>query len=158
MNNTLKVVIGVGAALVVGLLVGYVLGSLGKRVVANTAKQLKIRVQEAEGELKQQGQECERKVKAAKTSKQVLLAKERLLWAMLELYANNYGLTSQHLAGARLHLKSAARGLKGQPAKLADQLHDRVGGAQTLAMRLDPMARVQIKEILDELQQLPGAR
>jgi len=157
MNNTLKVVIGVAAALVVGLVVGYVLGMSGKRDLTVAVRQEQVRAKEAEGALKQQADQCERKAREARTGRHLLLCKEQLLRATGELYANNYGLTSQHLAGARRQLKSAMKGLKGAQAKEAENLHERIGGAQTLAMRLDPMARIHIEQILAQLQKLPGA-
>jgi Tfp pilus assembly protein PilX len=158
MNNTLKVVIGVAAALVVGLVVGYVLGSVGKRDLASAAKREKSRAQEAETALKDREVECEQKARSARIAKQVLLAKEHLLRATVEMYANNYGLTSQQLGIARNHLKSSMRGMKDAPLKLAQELFEEMGNAQTLAMRLDPMARVHIERILAKLQKLPGAR
>jgi len=158
MNNTLKVVIGVAAALVVGLVVGYVLGSTGKGSLAAEAKREKIRAQEAETALKDREADCERQATAARAAKQVLLTKEHLLRATVEMYANNYGLTSQQLGVARKHLKSSMRGMKDTPLKLAEELFEQIGNAQTLAMRLDPMARVHIEQILAKLQKLPGAR
>ena len=162
MNSTLKMVIGVGAALVVGLLVGYVLGSSGKRQLAQTAQREQKRANEADSALKQQREGCERTALAARTGKHVLLTKEQLLKAMVELSVNNYGLASQHLGVARSHLRSATRALKKgkkkQHEKQAEKLFEQIAGAQTLVMRLDPMARVQIEQVLAELHKLPGAR
>jgi tmRNA-binding protein len=158
MNNTLKVGLGVGGALLLGLVVGYVLGSSGKHELESTAQQEQTRAKEAEASLKELEEDCARRVMRARTAKQLLLTKERLLRAMVELYANNYGLTSQHLGIARKHLKSAIKGLKGKKhVATAQDLYERMGGAQTLAMRLDPMARVHIEQILAQLQKLPGA-
>jgi hypothetical protein len=159
MNNTLKVGLGVGGALLVGLLVGYVLGSFGKNDLEVTARREQSRAKEAEAALKEREEDCSRRTQKAKASKQLLLTKEHLLRAMVELFSNNYGLTSQNLGIARKHIKSAMKGLKSKThAKTAQNLYDRMGGAQTLAMRLDPMARVHIEQILADLQKLPGAR
>lgn len=158
MNSTLKVAISVGVALVVGFIVGYGLGAAGKSQ-ARTAQQLdQRRAEEAEAALKQQAEDCGRKEQAARQSKGLLLAKEHLLRATLELYANNYGLASQHLAHARKRLKQAIKGMQKQQAARAQELFDKIGGAQTLAMRLDPMSRIHIERIVAQISKLPGAR
>lgn len=157
MNNTLKVVIGVAAALLLGLVLGYVVGSMGKRDLAGSLKQAQTRAREADAALKDKEAECEQQARAARVAKQLLLTKERVLRATVEMYANNYGLTSQHLGAARKHLKSAIRGMKGSRAKDGEDLFERLGNAQTLAMRLDPMARVHLEQILARLQKMPGA-
>ena len=53
MNNTLKVGLGVGGALLLGLVVGYVLGSSGKHELESTAQQEQTRAKEAEASLKE---------------------------------------------------------------------------------------------------------
>ena len=107
--------------------------------------------------MEQERQECEQKAHNARISKQLLLTKEELLRAVGELYANNYGLTSQHLAQARKKIKAASKGLSKKHAKIAGELFEKIGAAQTLAMRIDPMARVHIEQILAQLLKLPGA-
>jgi hypothetical protein len=158
MNPTLKVAIGIAAALVVGFIVGYGLGASGRSEAEKAQKREKRRADEAEAALKQQVEECTRKSKAARRTKHVLLTKEHLLRAAVEIYDNNYGLASQHLAHARKRLKSASRSLKKRHAKRAHEIYEKIGGAQTLAMRLDPNSRVHIVRILRELSKLPGAR
>lgn len=158
MSNTLKVVIGVAAALLVGLLVGYVVGSSGKRDLQQQVEREKSRGTEAEAALKQQTDECDRKSKAARGSRNLLLAKEQLLRALVELYANNYGLTSQHLGVARSYLRGATAGLSKSHAKTVQDLTSRIEAAQALSLKLDAMARSEVEQILGELQKLPGAR
>ena len=162
MNSTLKTAIAVAAALVVGLLVGYVLGSSGKRRLAQAVEHTQKRATEAESALKQQRNDCDRAALAARTAKHVLLTKEQLLRATVELSVNNYGLASQHLGVARGHLRSLtkalSKGKKKHHEQRAHKLFEQIAGAQTLVMRLDPMARVQIEQVLAELQKLPGAR
>ncbi len=158
MSNTWKAVIGAAAALAVGFVVGLVVGRIGKSELEATLQKAKRRVTEAEEALKRDGEDCKQRIAAAQTNKHLLLAKEELLRATVELCSSNYGLTSQHLAQARSFLRSAQRGLRKEDAPKALAIFDRVGDAQTLAMRLDPMARIRIEQILADLQKLPGAR
>jgi len=158
MSPTLKVGIALVVALLIGFVVGFGLGAAGKREFERGQRREKNRAEEAEAALKQQQGQCSQQAKSCKTGKQLISAKEQLLRAALELYANNYGLTSQHLAQARQKLRAASKGLNKRHAAQTLELYERVGQAQTLAMRLDPMARVQIEHILADLQQLPGAR
>lgn len=158
MSNNLKIVIGAGALFLVGLLVGFVLGSTGKWEAREALKQCKQQATEADNALEEERQECKQETQKAHVSKQLLLTKVELLRAVGELYANNYGLTSQHLARARRSIKSASKGLSKKHTKVTDELFEKIGAAQTLAMRLDPMARVHIEQILAQLQKLPGAR
>lgn len=157
-SSTLKIVIGVGAALVIGFLAGFLAGHSGRSEAEDALQKAKNRAAEAEDSLKREGDECKDRLQANKTSRQLLLAKEELLRAVVEIYGNNYGLTSQHLAQARSWLRSAQKGLKAREGALARDLYDKIGEAQTLAMRLDPNARARIVHILGELQRLPGAR
>jgi hypothetical protein len=158
MTPTLKVGIALASALLIGLVVGYGLGAAGRGDLEQAAKKAQVNADDAEAALKQLQDQQGKKAKKFKTSKLLLRAKEHLLRAALELYANNYGLTSQHLALARKRLRSAKKGLKKRHAKRASELYDRIGQAQTLAMRLDPTARVHIEQILAALQKIPGAR
>jgi uncharacterized membrane-anchored protein YhcB (DUF1043 family) len=158
MASSLKAVIGVGAALVVGFVVGYILGHFGSRELEEALTKAKQRAADAEETQKRESDECAQRERAAKTSRQLLLTREELLKAVVELSSNNYGLTSQHLAQARSWLKSAEKGLKPADGKRAREIFDRIGDAQTLAMRLDPLARNHIERILVEMQRLPGAR
>jgi hypothetical protein len=157
MSQNIKLALALGGALTVGLVVGLVLGMSGKRQALRELEKVTRRATDAEEAQRREASECSKQVSAAKSGRDVLLAKEHLLRALTELYANNFGLTSQHLAQARTRLKSAEKGLKKSELEKVKDLFDRIGGAQTLAMRLDPMARVQIEQILDELQKLPGA-
>lgn len=154
----MKAVMGAAAALVVGFLIGFLVGRLGKSELEASLQKAKRRTVEAEEALKRDGEDCKQRMASAQTHKHLLLAKEELLRATVELCASNYGLTSQHLAQARSFLRSAHRGLKKEEGAKALVIFDRVGDAQTLAMRLDPMARVQIDQILADIQKLPGAR
>lgn len=158
MNTWQKVAIGVGAALLLGFAVGYVLGASGKGKAEDALASARRRANDAEASLKQQTDSCERRLAKSKLARRVVRAKEHMLWAVVELYANNYGRTSQHLARARREIKAAEDGLDSADAKLARALYDKMGAAQTLTMRLDPMARVEIDKILADLQRLPGAR
>jgi hypothetical protein len=158
MSTTLKALIGVGAALVFGLLGGFLLGRCGKSEAEEALLKTKRRAAEIEETAKREGEECAQRDRVARVGKQLLLTKEELLRAMLELAANNFGLTSQHLGQARSWLRAAEKNLKPVDAKRARELFDKIGEAQTLAMRLDPMSRVYIERILADLQRLPGAR
>ncbi len=158
MSSLLKTVVAVAGALLLGLLFGFLLGRMGKGDVEAALEKAKRRGAEAEEAMKREGEECREGLALAKTGKQLLLTKEALLRATVELYANNYGLPSQYLAQARSWLRSAQKGLKKTDAAKAADLHDKIGEAQTLAMRLDPTARLRIDQILVELQRLPGAR
>jgi multidrug resistance efflux pump len=158
MSSLLKTVVAVAGALLLGLLVGFIVGRMGKGDVEAALEKAKRRTADAEEALKREGEECKEGLAAAKTGKHVLLTKESLLRATVELYANNYGLTSQYLAQARSWLRSAQKGLKKSDAAKAADLYEKIGEAQTLAMRLDPTARLRIDLILTELQRLPGAR
>ena len=158
MSSTLKwSVLVVGAGLL-GFLVGFGLGRIGKGDVEQALQKSKRRVEEVEENSRREGEECRQRLQEAKAGKQLLLTKEELLRSVLELVSSNFGLTSQHLAQARSFLHSAQNGMKPPDQQKARALFDRIGEAQTLAMRLDPMARVQIEQILADLQKLPGAR
>lgn len=158
MTPTLKVGIALVSALLIGLVVGYGLGVSGRGDLERAAKKAQVSADDAEASLKQLQDQQDKKAKKYKTSRQLMRAKEHLLWAVWELFDNNYGLTSQHLALARKRLRSAKKGLKKRHAARTSELYDRIGQAQTLAMRLDPTARIHIKEILVALQKIPGAR
>ena len=144
--------------MVVGFVVGYILGHFGSRELEEALTKAKQRAADAEETQKRESDECAQRERAAKTSRQLLLTREELLKAVVELSSNNYGLTSQHLAQARSWLRSAEKGLKPADGKRARELYDRIGDAQTLAMRLDPLARNHIERILVEMQRLAGAR
>jgi hypothetical protein len=157
MSQNVKLAVAIASALVVGLIVGLVLGMSGKRQAQQDLASATRRANDAEEALKRESEEARRQVADAKGGRSLLLAKEHLLRALVELYSSNFGIASQHLARARTQLQSAEKGLrKGDLEKVRD-LFDRIGSAHTLAMRLDPMARTQIEEILEHLQKLPGA-
>ncbi len=158
MSQTVKWLLVAAGALLLGLLVGFGVGRMGRADAEAALHKAKRRADEAEESSRRESEDCAQRLQDAKTSKQLLLTKEELLRAVLELVSNNYGLTSQHLAQARSWLRSAQRGMKASDQPKAKALFDRIGEAQTLAMRLDPMARVQIEQILVDLQRLPGAR
>jgi hypothetical protein len=158
MTTSLKAVIGAGAALVVGFLVGYILGHFGRRDAEEALAKARQRATEAEEALKREGEECGQRERSVRAGKQILLAKEELLRAIVEISSNNFGLTSQHLSQARSYLKSAQKGMKPNDSQRTREIFDRVGDAQTLAMRLDPASRTHIERILIEVQRLPGAR
>jgi hypothetical protein len=158
MKMPLKIVIAVAAALVVGFVIGYALGHARLSDVESSLQLAKKQVGEADKNLQQANETCAQQQQAGRTSRQILLCKGELLQALVELSISNYGLTSQHLAQARSWLKAAEKGLKGGDAKRARELFDKIGDAQTLAMKLDAMARTHIEGILTELQKLPGAR
>ena len=63
MSNTLKIIIGVAAALVFGFVVGYFLGRSGKGDLAAAAKRERIHAEEVEAARKDLEQTCERKAK-----------------------------------------------------------------------------------------------
>jgi hypothetical protein len=158
MSPTLKWAIAAAGALLLGLAGGFGLGRAGKIEAEQALQKAKRRADEAEESGKREAEECNQRLLEARTAKQLLLSKEELLRAVVELTSNNFGLTSQHLAQARSWLRSAQKGIKAGDQPKAKALFDRIGEAQTLAMRLDPMARVQIEQILVDLQRLPGAR
>jgi uncharacterized membrane-anchored protein YhcB (DUF1043 family) len=156
MNTTLKLVIGVVAALAVGLLVGYVVGSLGKGEAQQALEKAKKRAKEAEAAYKEESESCAKKLTEARSSKRLLLAKEQILRSIVEHSTSNYGLASKHLAQARRHLKASLDGLSKKQKETVEDLYERIGKAQTLTMRFDPMARVMLEKILRELTKLPG--
>jgi hypothetical protein len=158
MNNTLKVIIAVAAALAVGLVVGLVLGMSGKRDAEAKLAAATRRATEAEQALETESKECSSRVTALTTSRKVLQVKESLLRALVEICANNYGLTSQHLGQARTRLRSAQKKMDKAAAAKAQQIFEEIGNAQTLAMRLDPMAKVSVEKVLAKVSRLPGAR
>jgi hypothetical protein len=158
MSSLVKAVIAAGAALAVGFLAGFLVGGLGRADAEAAAARAKRVGAEAEENAKRESEECRAQVAVAKSSRNLLQSKESMLRALVELHANNFGLTSQHLAQARSWLRSAQKGLKKADAERVRVLYDRVGDAQTLAMRLDPQARARIDQILAEIQRLPGAR
>ena len=88
----------------------------------------------------------------------MLKTKEHLLRAITEIYSNNYGLASQQLGLTRKKIKKATKLLRADAAKKALELYEKITGAQTLTMRLDPMSRVHVEQLLSELQKLPGAK
>jgi mannitol-specific phosphotransferase system IIBC component len=156
MNQYLRLVVAVASALAVGLVVGLVLGMSGKRQTQHDLDAAVRRAKDAEEALKRDSEECRGKVEEGRRSRELLLAKEHLLRSLVELFASNFGLASQHLGQARNRLKSAEAGLGKRELEKVKSLFDQIGGAQTLAMKLDPMARIQIEQILEELQKLPG--
>jgi hypothetical protein len=158
MSSNLKWAILVAGALLAGFVVGYGVGRIGKGETEQQLQKAKRRAEEAEEGNKREVDDCNQRLQGLKAGKQLLLTKEELLRAIVELSSNNFGLTSQHLAQARSWLRSAQKGLKADDQLRAKTLFDRIGEAQTLAMRLDPMARLQIEQILVDLQRLPGAR
>ncbi len=158
MSTLVKGVLGGIAALFLGFLIGFGVGRTGRGELEDAASKAKHRATEAEESARRESEECGQRVQDVKVGRQLLLAKEELLRAVIELISSNFGLTSQHLAQSRSWLRSAQKGLKQGDQQKAKAIFDRIGEAQTLAMRLDPMARVQIEQILTELQRLPGAR
>lgn len=158
MSTALKAGLGIAAAVVLGLAIGYGAGHYGKAEVQRALDKAKQRAEDAEENLKRESEQCARRMQEARTAKQLLLSQQELLRATLEIFSNNFGLASQHLAQSRSWLRSAQSGLKAKDLAKARALFDRIGEAQTLAMRLDPVARVQIDQIVAELQKLPGAR
>jgi len=158
MSMSIKAIVTAAGALIVGFLVGFILGRSGKLELEAELLKAKKRSAEAEDIQKRESEECALRDRAARVTKHLLLTKEEILRATVELSASNFGLTSQHLGQSRSWLKAAEKSMKPADAKRVKKLYDDIGDAQTLAMRLDPTARVQVDQILAELQKLPGAR
>lgn len=158
MSDTLKIAIAVGSALLVGIIVGYALGASGKGDLEELAKQATQRLKTNETALKDARQEAELKVKQLNKSRLLLRTKEQLLRSLVELYASNYGLASQHLSNARTRLKSAGELMKKKRRDEIAKMLKRIIDTQQLVMRLDPMARRYVTELIGDVQRLPGAR
>ncbi len=148
----------VAAALVVGGLVGYLLGASSKGDLEKALSKAKHRAADAAQALERESEQCTARVRKVRTTGLILKVKEQLLKAVLELSASNYGLASQHMARGRGLLKKAKRGLPKKHQGRAQGIFEKIGDAQTLTMRLDPTARIQIEQIINELHKMPGAR
>jgi uncharacterized membrane-anchored protein YhcB (DUF1043 family) len=158
MNETLKMFIGVASGVIVGFVVGFIVATFGKNELEEALQREKKLLADATHALKEQSELCEQKISAAQAGRRLLLTKEYLLRASLDLYANNYGLAHQNLVLSSRQLTAAIRGLEKKHIARAKKLYDQIGGAQMLTMRLDPMARAHIEQILGEIHKLPGAR
>ncbi len=158
MSDLLKVVIAVGGALVLGLVIGLVVGYSGKGDLAAVAKAAKQRAETTELTLKEERADCQGKVAKAQLGRQLLLTKAALLRALVELQANNYGLASQHLATARSLVVAARKRIAKKHRPRLKQIYEQMASTQTLVMRLDPMARKYLQDLLAALQSIPGAR
>lgn len=158
MSTTLKVVIAVAVAIVVGLAAGYMLGSGGRG-------DLKRQLQSAENKLKAatagaNEKVAEQQAKVAKDvrSKSLLRAKVELLWALVELHANNYGTANQHLDVSTRRLAKAKKSADEAEVRKLDKFLADIADAQKLVLRLDPMARSNVERVLIDLRKFPGAR
>jgi len=158
MSNSLKVIIAVAGALLVGLVVGFVLGTSGKRDAEAALLEARKKNKDCTETLARNTVECSTKLGQEQASKKLLLAKELMMKGLVELYANNYGLTSQYLGQARQRLKSVGKELSKANQKKVQQIFEQVGNAQTLVMKQDPMARVHIEKVLSAINKLPGAK
>ena len=146
------------AALAVGMIAGYILGAQTKGDLAKALTKAQLQASDAVQSLERESQKCTAREQAARTTGQILKAKEQLLRAVLEVSASNFGLASQYMAQARGLLKSLKQGLPKGYQERAQGIFEKIEDAQTLTMRLDPMARKYIEQIINELQKMPGAR
>ena len=158
MTEILKIAGAAAVALLVGLLVGYLLGRAGRGAYEKRALQAERRLKGLQQQVKVEASACAGKVSRCKGSRNLLRSKEQLLRAVMQLYANNFGLASQHLAAASARLARVVRGAAKRRAARIQKLRLSLAGVQTLTMKLDPMARTAIVQLLQELEQLPGAR
>jgi hypothetical protein len=158
MSDLLKLIIAGGGALLLGLLMGWGIGGAGKGELEEAVAQATRQKAAAAAALKEERSACERKEKKARRTRYLLLTKEHLLRALVELYASNYGLASQQMADARARLRKASKYFEAGQRKRVTKIFEQLGSTQTLVMRLDPMARKLVQDLLAELQALPGAR
>lgn len=158
MSDLLKLIIAGVGALIVGLLAGWGIGGSGKGALEAELAQAKRGKATAATALQEERERCEQQTKTARRARYVMLTKEHLLRALVELHASNFGLASQQMADARSRLRSAGKHFEGKQRQRVDKLFEQLANAQTLVMRLDPMARKQVQDLLADLQALPGAR
>ena len=151
MPGWLKIALGVAGAVVLGFLVGYFTGSSGASALTAKLGKAEARANAAEQMVKQEAEKLTRQRMRAKRARAMLAAKEHVLRALVQLHANNFGLASQHLAVSREKLRVAKKRMKGEKAKAVDALVSRLGSAHATTMRLDPMARVQIEQLVAEM-------
>ena len=158
MTSMIKMAGAAVAALVVGGLVGYLLGASSMGDLERDLSKAKNQAADALGALEHEREECKARVGKARTRGKLLRAKEELLRTVIEISASNFGLASQHMARARGQLKAAQRGLSKAAKDRLTEIFDRMADAQTLTMRLDHTAKIQIDQIIHELQRFPTAR
>jgi|GEM_PF-6542502 hypothetical protein len=158
MSNTLKVVIAVAVAIVVGLVAGYMLGSGGRGDLKRQLKSAENKLKAATAGAKEKVEQQEASVAKDVRSKALLRAKVELLWALVNLHANNYGTANQHLDVSTRRLAKAKKASKGPAVKKLEKFLADIADAQKLVLRLDPMARSNIEGVLVDLRKFPGAR
>lgn len=158
MPSWLKIAAAVAGALLVGSIGGYVLGSLGKANAESRAHRATSRLSSAQQALHEETAELKRVRTKMRGTRRVLLAKTDLLLALVELQSSNFGLASQHLGAARTHLERAKQAMSKGHKKTVEKLLSKISGAHTLTMKLDPMARLNIRRLIRAVGDLPGAR
>ncbi|MBW2731100.1 MAG: hypothetical protein JRH20_01835 [Deltaproteobacteria bacterium] len=158
MSNWQKMAIGIASSLVVGLIIGYGFGASGKGALKAAAEKARG-VATAAKQATQQATTEVKKVRDAQARHLGLLrCKEELLRGLVQMYANNFGIASQHLGGARARLKRVRADVAPGTKKRIDMILAEISQAHTLAMRLDPMVRVRMERLVELVHGLPGAR
>jgi hypothetical protein len=158
MSDWQKAAIGIAGALLVGFVAGFLLGGTGKGDLEQRLAAAKTKAAAIEEESKKESSRCEQQGQKARATRLLLLAKEHLLRAAVDLHANNYGLSGAQLGRARSRLKAAQGQLKPKQRQQVNGLFEDLATVHTLVMRQDPMARTQLENLLGRLQMIPAAR
>lgn len=158
MNRILGLLVPALVGLVVGLGGGYVLGRGGRQELAAELEKVKRNALEAGAACEAERRTCTTRLGEANGTRDLQNGRVQLLKAQLELTDSNFGLSSQHLAGARLALKKAETQIPGEGAAALKGLQAKLEEAQTQAMQLKREARQTIADILSQLERLPYGR
>ncbi|MCA9664009.1 MAG: hypothetical protein KC503_00430 [Myxococcales bacterium] len=158
MSNTLKVVIAVGSALLVGVIVGYALGASGKGDLEDVAKQAAQKLKANETALADAKREAKQQVDSLEKGRGLLRCRVSLLRAMVELWSSNYGNASQQIGKARSQLERVSKLLSKKKQEEVKQLLTTMMQTQQLVMRLDPLSKKYLDNLLHDIRRIPGAR
>ena len=158
MGDAMKWGLAVLLALAVGFGGGYVVGRRGAADLKQHLSRSEKALAAARQAISSERSERERAAADAVSLRRTLEAQVAVARALVELYAGNFGLASQHLGTARARLKALAKGAAGPLAKALGPVKEKLDAAQALVLRFDPMARVSVEKLLAAVGRLPGAR
>jgi len=158
MRSILRLVVGAVLVALVGVIAGYLVGLGAQRRCERQLTEQQRAVVVARQALEAREEQGEQARRVHQHQRALLRAKQSLLWALVELSANNFGLSSQHLGAARTRLKQARESSPAGQAEAIDGLAQRIASVQALAMRLDGSARPEIRKLLERMQALADSR
>lgn len=158
MNTWLKIAIGLGVALLFGVIAGYILGAKGKGELKSALLSAEKKVLPLEDALAQKETDLQDYKKRVKLKLALCRAKEVLLHSILQLKANNFGLAEMRLIRASRHLKKAQKYAKADVADKIEKIRKNIVSAHVQTMGLDINAQQKVEAILNDVSQLPVGR